>query len=362
MATSTSPSTTDAASAPPDGGRRGRRKRSDLERDQRRAGLLFVTPAMTGLLVFTLVPIFMALWVSFRDWTGFGPPTESAFVGFDNYRSLTTEPGVERTDFAISLRNNFYYVLGVVPLQTSIAFFLANLLNQRYLKAKGFFRTAYYFPSITGSIAISLIFIFLFQRNGAINWLLSRFLPIGNMNWLDNANGVIHNGLRALGMETPPEVLTDNTMMGVSYWQWLSGPSVTLLAIMLLATWTTIGTMMLIFLAGLQGISGDVEEASQIDGASRTQHFFFVTLPLMKPTLFFVLTIGIIGTWQVFDQIFAISAGGPQKTTLTPAYMVYREGFRNFAMGRAAAVSFLLFLIIMTFTLIQRRILKPEEQ
>lgn len=338
------------------------RERNPLKRDQRRAGLLFVSPALLGLLVFTIVPIFMALWVSFRDWTGFGPPMESGFIGLDNYRSLTTEPGIPRTDFALALRNNFYYVLGVVPVQTAIAFFLATLLNQRFLKAKGAFRTAYYFPSITSSIAISLIFMFMFQRSGAINWLLSRLLPVGNMNWLDNANGVLHNLYRALGGTTAPTALADNSFMGLSYWQWLSGPSVTMLAIMILATWTTIGTMMLIFIAGLQNIPGDVEEASKVDGASKYQHFFYVTLPLMKPTLFFVLTIGIIGTWQVFDQIFAISAGGPQKTTLTPAYMVYREGFRNFSMGRAAAVSFLLFIIIMIFTLIQRRILNPEEQ
>jgi multiple sugar transport system permease protein len=340
---------------------RPRPRRSRLERQQRRAGVVFAAPAVVAILTFTLFPILMALWVSFRDWTGFGPPLESSFIGLDNYRSLLTEPGVARTDFALALRNNLYYVLGVVPTQTAVAFFLANLLNQRYLKGKGFFRTAYYFPSITSSIAVTMIFIFLFQRNGAINWLLSRLLPIGNMNWLDNANGVIHNALRAVGVDQPPAVLADNTLLGLSWWQWLSGPSVTMLAIMMLATWTTIGTLMLIFLAGLQNIPGDVEEASKVDGAGRWQHFRYVTLPLMKPTLFFVLTIGVIGTWQVFDQIFAVAAGGPQKTTLTPAFMVYREGFRNFGMGRAAAVAFLLFIVIMVFTLIQRRLVNPEE-
>jgi multiple sugar transport system permease protein len=335
--------------------------RRRLDRSQAVVGWSFVLPALLGLLVFTIVPIFMALWVSFRDWTGIGPPLQSSFVGVDNYRQLLIDPGVPRTDFARAIKNNLYYVLGVVPAQTAIAFFLAAIVNQRFLRGKSFFRTAYYFPSITSSIAISLIFIFLFQRNGAINWLLSRVLPIGNMNWLDNANGVFHNLYRALGGSAPPAVLADNTFMGLSWWQWLSGPSVTMLAIMILATWTTIGTLMLIFLAGLQGIPADVEEASQIDGASRVQHFFHVTLPMMKPTLFFVLTIGVIGTWQVFDQIFAISAGGPQGTTFTPAYLVYREGFRNFAMSRGTAVSFILFVIIIIFTLVQRRIVNPEE-
>jgi multiple sugar transport system permease protein len=335
--------------------------RTKLTNTESVSGWTFMAPALAGLLVFTLAPILMALWVSFRDWNGLVPPGQSSFIGFDNYRALLFEPGVNRTDFAISLRNNAYYVLGVVPLQTAIAFALAVIVNQRFLRGKSFFRTAYYFPSITSSIAVSLIFLFLFQRNGAVNAFLGAFLPLDNINWLENANGVIHNVLAGVGIERPA-VLADNSIMGLSLWQWISGPSVTLLAIMLLATWTTTGTLMLIFLAGLQNIPVEVEEASRVDGASPLQHFFRVTLPMMKPTLFFVLTIGIIGTWQVFDQIFAISAGGPQKTTLTPAYLVYREGFRNFGMGRAAAVSFILFVIIVVFTLIQRRIVSPDEQ
>jgi len=150
---------------------------------------------------------------------------------------------------------------------------------------------------------------------------------------------------------------TTGTMMLI----FLAGPSVTLFGIMLLATWTTTGTMMLIFLAGLQNISMEIEEASKVDGANPRQHFFRITLPMMKPTLFFVLTIGLIGTWQVFDQIYVISGGGPQKTTLTPAYMVYRDGFEGAAMSRAGAISFLLFTLIIALTLLQRRVLKPDE-
>lgn len=334
--------------------------RRRLGTSERFAGVAFVTPAILGILTFTMVPIVMALWVSFRDWNGITAPGASNYIGMQNYRDLLIEPGVTRTDFATSIRNNFYYVLGVVPLQTTLAFLLAVIVNQRFLKGKGFFRTAYYFPSITSSIAVSLIFIFLFQRNGAVNAFFGIFLPIDSINWLDNANGVIHNVFRAFGVDEAPAFLADRSFMGLSFWQWLSGPSVTMLALMLLASWTTIGTLMLIFLAGLQGISGEVEEASKVDGANPRQHFFFVTLPMMKPTLFFVLTIGLIGTWQVFDQVFAISAGGPQKTTLTPAFLVYREGFRNFGMGRATAVAFLLFIIIIVLTLIQRRVVNPD--
>ena len=150
-------------------------------------------------------------------------------------------------------------------------------------------------------------------------------------------------------------------MLGLSLWDWLSGPSVALSVIIMLVVWTTTGTFLLMFLAALQDVPVEVEEAALVDGANRWQSFRNVTLPHLRPTLLLVLTLGLIGTWQVFDQIFAISAGGPQGTTLTPAYLVYREGFRNFGMGRATAVAFLLFIIIIVFNLIQRRIVRPDE-
>lgn len=324
--------------------------------DQRYAGWAFVIVPLVGIVVFVVVPILMAAWLSMRDWNGINPPFQSEFVGLDNYQALLVDPGIVQRDFGLSLRNNLYYVLGVVPLQTTIAFFLAVVLNQKFLKGKGFFRTSFYFPSITSSIAISLIFIFLFQRSGPINAFIELFLPVESINWLANANGLIHNLLATVGVDQAPEALAEGQFLGVSWWEWLAGPSVTLFAIMLLVTWTTTGTMMLLFLAGLQNIPETLQEASRIDGASPAQHFRLITIPMMKPTIVFVLTISIIGTWQVFDQIFAISSGGPQKTTLTPAYLIYREGFQNFGMGRAAAVAFVLFGIILVFTLLQRRL------
>ncbi len=337
------------------------RLRTRLATSEAINGWLFVLPVLLGLGLFLFLPMLMAFWISFRDWSGLTPPGQSAFVGLDNYRNLLTEPGVTRSDFALGIRNNFYYVLGVVPTQTAIAFFLAVVVNQRFLRGKGFFRTAYYFPSITSSIAVSLIFIFLFQRNGAINALIDLVLPTERINWLDNANGIVHNVLGLVGVREAPAFLAETRVMGLSLWAWLSGPSITLYAIMILTTWTTIGTLMLIFLAGLQGIPAEVDEATAVDGATAWQRFRHVTLPMMKPTLFFVLTVGLIGTWQVFDQIFAISAGGPQKTTLTPAYLVYRFGFRGSDMGAATAVAFLLFILIIVLSLIQRRVVNPEE-
>lgn len=324
-------------------------------------GWVFLSPALIGLTVFLVVPVIMALWVSFRQWSGLIPLADSTFIGMENYRQLLFEQGLVRRDFATSLRNNFYYVAGVVPMQTIIALLLAVIVNQKMLRGRTFFRATYYFPSITSSVAIGLVFIFLFQSNGAINSLFGFFGLPDDIRWLSTADGLIHNALALIGIDQAPAFMADTEVFSLSLWEWFAGPSVTMFGIMMLATWTTTGTMMLIFLAGLQNISLEVEEASKIDGAGPFQHFFLITLPLMKQTLFFVLTIGLIGTWQVFDQIYLISGGGPRKTTLTPAYLVYRDGFDGSAMGRAAAISFLLFILIIVMTFIQRRIIDPDD-
>ncbi len=347
------------AMEPPTGRRGGWRR--GFSSNERAMGVVFVLPAVIGILVFLALPMAMSLYVSFRDWSGLRPLGTSNFIGLENYRELVVDSGLIRQDFATALRNNLYYVLGVVPAQTSLALFLAVVINNKVLKGRTFFRATYYFPSITSSVAIGLVFIFLFQSNGAINRLFGFFGLPDDIRWLSDASGVLHNLFGLFGVDEAPAWLAEASFMDLSLWQWLAGPSVTMFGIMMLATWTTTGTMMLIFLAGLQNISNEVEEASKVDGATNRQHFFKITLPMMKPTLFFVLTIGLIGTWQVFDQIYVISGGGPQKTTLTPAFLVYRDGFDGAAMGRAAAISFLLFILIIVLTLLQRRVLRPDE-
>ncbi len=342
--------------------RAGRPGRSRIKGRQALAGWLFVAPALIGLGVFLAAPILMAAWVSFRDWSGLAPLNTSTPVGTDNYVDILFKSGVAQTDFAKSLRNNLYYVLGVVPAQTALAFFLAVVVNQKFLKGKSFFRTAFYFPSVTSSIAIAFIFIFLFSPTGLVNTLLGALLPgTVELVWLDDADGLIHLLLRVFGVDSGPGALTGHDFMGLSFWEWLSGPSVALTSVMILAIWTTTGTFMLMFLAGLQNISDELEEAALIDGATARQRFFKITLPLMKPTLFLVLTLGLIGTWQVFDQIYAMTAGGPQKSTLTPAYLVYREGFQNSAMGRSAAIAFVLFALILVLTGLQRLVIRKED-
>jgi len=278
--------------------------------------------------------------------------------GLDNYTRLLLQDGLAQKDFFTAFKNTLYFVLGVVPVQTILALLLAVVLNQKWLKARGLFRTVYYFPSITSSVVISLIFMWMFSRSGIINVVLSGLFPnYDPVTWLNDSNGLIHNLLGVFGItrQTVGEWATTR-IVGLTAWDWISGPSVTMFTIMILNTWTTIGTLMVIFLAALQNISPEVYEAAQIDGATAWQTFRRITVPLLAPTTFFVVTLGLIGTFQVFDQVFVISSGGPAKTTITIAYIVYQNGFKNSEMGLAAASAIILFGIIFVFTMIQRRI------
>ena len=332
-----------------------------LRRGEARFGWLFVSPAVLIIGVFLVVPILLALYVSFSDWNGLGSPLgNSDIVGGENYARILVDDGLARSDFGISLRNNIYYVLLVVPLQTALALFLAVQVNRRLLRAKGFFRTAFYFPSVTSSVAIVTIFLFLFTASGTVNTLLGS-IGIDGPNWFSDPSGVIHNLLGLVGVQSAPAALAVPGPLGVTWWEWFAGPSVAMCVLILLAIFTTSGTFMLLFLAGLQGIGAEIEEAALVDGAGPLRTFFSVTLPLLKPTLFLVLTLGLIGTWQVFDQVFLTGGGAPGKTLLTPAFLAYESSFTDLRWGQGAAISFILFVIIVLLTLLQRAVLRDSD-
>ena len=339
-----------------------RRRTGGIRSNENVAGWIFVAPVIVILGLFLLLPILMALWVSLTDWNGQGSPFTGRvpFVGTENYTRLFTEDGLARRDFMTSIRNNLYYVAIVVPAQTVLALGLALVVNNRMLKGKGFFRTAFYFPSVTSSVAISVVFLFMFANSGAVNALL-RLFGIEGPQWFADSRGVLPLLLGAVGVDQPPAALTDDGPLGLTWWDWLSGPSVAMMSIIFLVVWTTSGTFMLMFLAALQNVPVALDEASTLDGAGRWQRFRHVTLPLIKPTTFLVLTLGLIGSWQVFDQVYVMSQGEPAKTTLTPAYLSYRTAFRDFDYGSGAAISFVLFLIIIVFTLVQRRVMADRD-
>ena len=338
------------------------------KRQEAITGLTFIAPAFVILFVFMVIPLIAAAYFSLTAWSGIRPLNRGIIsednpdgayeiIGLENYERLLLREGSRQESFYTALKNTIYYVLGVVPIQTILALLLAVIVNQRFLKAKGFFRTAFYFPSITSSVVISLIFMWLFTSNGLVNIALKSIFPsYQQVTWLNDPNGVIHNFLGLVGI-TRQSVgdWASTEIASIRLWDWISGPSVTMLMIMILNTWTTTGTLMVIYLAALQSIPSHVYEAAYVDGANAWQIFRRITVPLLRPTTFFVVTIGLIGTFQVFDQIFVISNGGPADTTLTIAYLVYASGFTDTRMGQAAATAVLLFIVIFIFTLIQRR-------
>jgi len=203
-------------------------------------------------------------------------------------------------------------------------------------------------------VAITVLWLFLFSSTGAINKVMG-WLGANGPNWFFDPRGIFH---LAVGGGSPPEALNNPGFLGVTPWEWLSGPSVAMTAFILMAIFTTSGTFMLLFLAALQSIGEDTDEAAMIDGAGAWRRFRSVTVPMLRPTIFTVLTLGTIGCWQVFDQIYtAGQAGGPSKTTLTPAYLSYQSAFLSQSWGRGAAIAFVLFAIIVIFTLFQRLLL-----
>ncbi|MDS2172968.1 sugar ABC transporter permease [Nesterenkonia sp. CL21] len=335
--------------------------RAGVGRGEAAAGWLFTLPVIIILGLFLLLPVVMALWVSFSDWTGRGSPfsADVGLVGAENYEAVTTGGGLAERDFGLAMRNNAWYAVLVIPLQTALSLFLAVLVNRAVLRGRGFFRTAFYFPSVTSSVAITVLWLFLFSSSGAVNRILS-WIGVAGPNWFNDPTGVVHAALRGIGVDRGPEVLTENSFLSVSWWEWLAGPSFAMSAFILMAIFTTSGTFMLLFLAGLQNLGQDVDEAAVMDGAGIWQRFWHVTLPQLKPVLFTVLTLGLIGCWQVFDQIYTGTQGGPGKTTLTPAYLSYQSAFISQEWGQGAAIAFILFLIIVAMTLLQRWILRDR--
>ena len=340
---------------------RSRAGSSGIRRGEGLAGWLFTAPVIVILGVFLFIPVLMALWVSFSDWNGRGSPFSSNvdFVGLENYADVTTGGGLTTRNFGLALRNNAWYVVLVVPLQTALSLFLAVLVSRAILRGRGFFRTSFYFPSMTSSVAITILWLFLFSTHGVVNEVLSWF-GINGPNWFNDPRGLVHVALGSVGLRAGPDWLVNNDFLGISWWEWLAGPSIAMFALILMAVFTTSGTFMLLFIAALTNIGAELGEAGMMDGANGWQRFWHITFPQLRPTLFTVLTLGLIGCWQVFDQIYVATQGGPAKTTLTPAYLSYQSAFESQKWGQGAAIAFILFVIIIVFTLFQRWVLRER--
>lgn len=297
-----------------------------------RVALIFLLPHIIGFLVFTLFPSFFSLLLSTFSWDIMTP---LMFVGLQNFVRLFSDPLFYKV-----LRNTAFFVLISVPLGMIFSLILALLVNVK-LKYIVFFRTAFFMPKITSMVAVALVWTWIF--NPDFGWLNS---ILDQLRLLDPINSL----LGSIGL--PPL-------------RWLTSPIWAMPAIIIVSVWKNLGYSMIMYLAGLQGISDMYYEAAEIDGASWWQKFRYVTLPMLSPTTFFVLVMSIIGSFQVFEQVFimtrggqGISPGGPLDSTNTIVLYIYTHAFTYFQMGYASAVAWILFIIIFTFTLLQWRFQK----
>ncbi len=291
-----------------------RGRMSALQKREALTGWLFLTPSTIAFLIFTIFAVAVAFWLGFQEWDLLSPPK---FVGLENYRkALTGDPNFRRT-----LYNTFYFAVGLVPLIVATSLGLAVAVN-RQLKGISFFRAALYMPTVTSTVAISIVWIWLYNPSfGLINWLWG-----------------------SLGVANPPHWL-ENTL-------WAKP------AMIAMTVWQECGYYMIIFLAGLQTIPDHLYEAADMDGASGWQKFWRITLPLLSPTTFLVTVMKTIYSFQIFEQVYVMTMGKPAGTTETIVYFIYMNGFQWFKMGYAAAAAWVLFVIIFSLTLIQFRFQK----
>lgn len=309
------------------------------------AGYAFLAPYLVVTLVFTISVILFALYISFHQYDIF---TEPQWIGLDQYAKA-----LKQKDFLQALHNVLWYAAIVTPTQTALAIALAVLLNSP-IRFKRFFRTIFYAPSVTSSVVITLIFIWLYLKTGYVNLLFSKALGLVSVewaaiDWLKDPRGLIQIIITALGGNIPSKL-----------W-YLRGPSIAWVAIMFQNIFTTAPTFMVMFLAALQDINPALYEAADIDGATRWQRFWKVTLPLLRPIILLVVVLGTIGTLQIFDQVFLATQGGPLGTTNTPVYRVFTEALGtqgSIQMGFASALAYILFVIIFIVTFIQRRFIE----
>ncbi|ART69313.1 sugar ABC transporter permease [Mycobacterium dioxanotrophicus] len=266
-------------------------------------GYALVAPSLFGVVTFLVLPMLVVAWLSLHRWDLLGPIT---YVGFDNWTAVLTD-----SSFATSLLVTLLFVLLVVPAQTALGLFAATLLA-RGLPGSGFFRTVYVLPWICAPLAIAVLW----------RWILAP------------TDGAV------------------STVLGHQI-DWLTDPSLALPLVSAVVIWTNVGYVTLFFLAGILNIPEDVHNAARTDGANAWQRFRHITLPMLRPTMFFVLVTGIVSAAQVFDTVYALTGGGPQGRTDLVAHRIYAEAFGAAAVGRAAVMAIVLFALLVGITVVQ---------
>lgn len=278
-----------------------------------RSTVVFLSPWLVSFGIFWVFPLLFSLVLSFLRFNPLRPDLVH-FVGLSNFSQALTDPL-----FWTSLKNTFVFVAGTVPVTTLVAFFLAVAINQR-IPCRSLYRSGFFIPSVISIVVISIIFKQLYAPAGLVNKLVE-----------------------SLGGE------------GRS---WLGNPQTSLMAIMVMSVWASFGYYTILFLAGLQAIPSELYEAARIDGSGFWNTLRFITVPMIRPITLFVVVINTIRSFQIFIEIFVMTRGGPLNSTLTSVFYLYDRAFYRFEMGYASAVAYLLFIVIMTFSLLQMKYLR----
>lgn len=280
-----------------------------------RSAYLLIAPYLLFLSVFLIYPIFFSVWLTFHDWNIVSP--EIPFVGLENYRRLL---GDEL--FYKALWNTFRFIMINIPLQIVLALLLAVALNQP-IKGRGFFRAAYFLPVVTSGVVISFLW----------SWMLS------------TDDGIINEVLGWFGIGPIP---------------WLTSETWSIPSLAWVAAWKNLGYYVVIFLAGLQSIPKTLYEAARIDGAGPVQTFFRITLPMLNPAMLLVLVMSTINGFQLFTEPFIMTGGGPANSSLSVVMYIYKNAFQSLDMGYAATIGLALALIILTVSLLQKKLLERD--
>ncbi len=287
----------------------GRRGRGPVAAEARWAWL-FLAPTIVGLAILSAGPIVATFGISLTEWDLLTPPQ---WLGLENYATLVAD-----RRFGLALRNTTFYTVVSVPLGMVLALGLALALNQG-IRGIAWIRTAYFLPVVTSATAVGLVWAWIYAPSGGI---LNQLIGI----------------------------------LGLPAQKWVTDPFWAMPAIVLMSVWQGLGTSVIIFLAGLQGIPQEYYDAASVDGAGRWARFRNVTLPLLTPSLFFTGILALIGAFQIFDQVYVLARPGkPTEATVTLVYFIYENGFKNFKMGYAAAASWVLFIIVAVLTFIYFR-------
>lgn len=264
---------------------------------------LFILPASIGTLIFIVIPVFFSFFLSFCEWDLL---SDIKFIGLANYKTLLTS-----NSFSLILKNTFIFAISTTIIALIIPLILATILNNK-IRGSEFFKTAYFLPFITPMIVVAIVWEWIFDpNNGLLNYILK-----SNINWLYDTHTAM-------------------------------------LALIIVSSWKLIGYNMIIFLSGFSAINQNVYEAAKIDGANPIQTFFKITIPLLSPTILFVMIITTISSFQVFDLIYLMTKGGPLESTNVLVYWIYKNAFEFFNIGEASAGAYILFLIILLLTVIQ---------